>query len=59
MILTRNLKSKSRSKTAFDTYIQIIKEFELGLNLGKIPTKAEYKKINKQVNQIVKGFSNT
>jgi hypothetical protein len=59
MILTRNLNSRQRSKTAFDAYMLIIKEFELGLNLGKVPTRAEYKKINKQVSQIVKELSNT
>jgi hypothetical protein len=61
MILTK-IQSKTQVKTRqsahFNNLLLIIKEFELGLNLGKKPSLNKAKLINKQVFEIVKGISN-
>jgi hypothetical protein len=61
MLFTK-IRSKSQVKTRqnvqFYSLLLLIKEFELGLNLGEKPSKTQTKLINKQVFEIVKGFSN-
>ena len=50
---------KTRQNAQFNNLLLIIKEFELGLNLGKKPSSSKARLINKQVFEIVKGISNT
>ena len=50
---------KTRQKNQFNNLLLIIKEFELGLYLGKKPSRTKARLINKQVFEIVKGISNT
>ena len=62
MILTKihaNTQAKTRRNAQFNNLLLIIKEFELGLNLGKKPSLSKARLINKQVFEIVKGISNT
>ena len=60
MLLTK-IRSSSQVKTKeiiqFNSLLTLIKEFELGLCLGKKPNKTKSRLINKQVFRIVKVMS--
>ena len=60
MLLTKiksNFQVKTREITQFNSLLILIKEFELGLCLGKKPNKTKSSLINKQVFRIVKAMS--